>query len=107
MLDLSGAKLDGTKLVSVRLQGADLKGMIDFSNADLTGADLRGVDLDGMVNFEGAILHNVNFQGSNIDKIDKVLLRLNGADIRNVKGLPSTSEPSNKYSNALSNFLKI
>ncbi|HSF51076.1 MAG TPA: pentapeptide repeat-containing protein, partial [Nitrososphaeraceae archaeon] len=102
--DLTGAKLDGAKLVNVQLRGADLKGMIDFSNADLTGADLRGVDLDGMVNFEGAILHNVNFQGSNIDKVDKVLLRLNGADIRNVKGFPGTSEPINKYSNVLKQF---
>ena len=54
-----------------------------------------------MIKFEGAILHNVNFQGSNIDR---VLLRLNGADIRNVQGLPSTSEPSNKYSNTLKQF---
>ena len=102
--DLSGAKLDGAKLVSVKLQGANLKGMINFSNADLTGADLRGVDLDGMVNFEGAILHNVDFEGSNIDKVDKVLLRLNGADIKNVNGLPSISKPSNKYSIALKHF---
>ena len=104
LADLSGAKLDGAKLVSVKLQGANLKGMINFSNADLTGADLRGVDLDGMVNFEGAILHNVDFEGSNIDKVDKVLLRLNGADIKNVNGLPSISKPSNKYSIALKHF---
>jgi uncharacterized protein YjbI with pentapeptide repeats/uncharacterized caspase-like protein len=102
--DLSGAKLDGAKLVNIQLRGADLKGMIDFSNADLTGADLREVSLDGIVNFEGAILHNVNFEGSNIDKVDKVLLRLNGADIRNVKSFPSRLEPSNKYSNALKQF---
>ena len=91
-------------MVNAQLQGADLKGMVDFSNANLTGADLRGVDLDGMVNLEGAILHNVNFEGSNIDKVDKVLLRLNGADIKNVNGLPRTLEPSNKYLNALKQF---
>ena len=73
-----------TKLVDAHLQGADLKGIIDFSHADLTGADLRGIDLEGEVNFEGAILHNVNFIGSNIDKAS---LKLDGADIKDIKGL--------------------
>jgi uncharacterized protein YjbI with pentapeptide repeats/uncharacterized caspase-like protein len=102
--NLYGAKLDGAKLVNAQLQGAELKGMIDFFNADLTGADFRAVDLDGIVNFERSILHNVNFQGSNIDKVDKVLLRLTGADIRNTNGLPSISVPFNKYSDALKQF---
>jgi uncharacterized protein YjbI with pentapeptide repeats len=92
--DLYGAKLNGTKLVNAKLRGADLKGMIDFSNADLTGADLRGVDLDGMVNFQGAILNNTDFTGS---YIDKVILNLKDVDIKNVKGLIITTGLSNPY----------
>jgi len=64
------------------LRGADLKGMIDFSGANLTGADVRGVDLNGMVNFSGAILDDVEFSGS---VTDKGLIDLNGADIREKK----------------------
>ena len=58
--------------------------MIDFSGANLTGADVRGVDLNGMVNFSGAILHDVDFSGS---VTDKGHINLSGADIRNVRGL--------------------
>jgi uncharacterized protein YjbI with pentapeptide repeats len=89
-----------TNLTRANLRGADLKGMIDFSEADLTGADIRGVDLTGMVNFSGAKLHDVDFSGS---ATDKDLINFTGADIRNAKGLPVLHEP-NEYLEALKSF---
>jgi tetratricopeptide (TPR) repeat protein/streptogramin lyase len=98
---LYGSILKEAKLIRADLRGAELKGMLDFSEADLSHADLRGVDLEGVVNFEGAILFDVNFTGSSIDK---VLLNLKNADLKDVKGLKNQTEPSNKYSDALKQF---
>ena len=75
--------------------------MIDFSGANLTGADVRGVDLNGMVNFSGAILHDVDFSGS---VTDKGHINLSGADIRNVRGLHILQHHHNKYLNELNSF---
>jgi hypothetical protein len=98
--DLYGANLAQANLTGAILRGANLKGMIDFTGANLTGAILRGADLKGMVNFERAISHNVDFTGADIDN---KLLNLNGADIRNCKGLPSL-RPTNEYEEALKSF---
>ena len=96
-----GAILKEAKLIGADLRGAALKGMVDFTGADLSSADLRGVDLEGVVSFEGAILDDVDFTGSNIDK---VLLNFEGAKIKNVKGIKNIPASSNKYSDALKQF---
>ena len=55
-----------------------------------------------MVNFAGAILQDVDFTGS---EIDKGLINLKGAQIRNVKGLPASHE-ANEYLESLKLFSK-
>ena len=100
-VNLYGAILKNAKLIDVDLRGADLKGMIDFSGADLSGANLKGADLEGMVNFDGAILHNVDFTGANADN---VLINFKGADLKDVTGLDTKSKLPNKYLEALSQF---
>jgi len=73
-VNLFGAALDHTRLVKADLRGAELKGMIDFTDADLTDADLRSADLKGVVNFENAILDGANFSGSEIE-FDLLILK--------------------------------
>jgi hypothetical protein len=76
--------------------------MVNFTGANLTKANLRGADLSGMVNFDGAVLHDVDFTGA---ITDKALIKLDEADIHNAKGLPSLQK-SNEYLEALKSFSK-
>jgi uncharacterized protein YjbI with pentapeptide repeats len=107
--DLYGANLSGANLTGANLRGADLKGMIDFSEANLTGANLRGADLSGMVNFAGAILHDIDFSGC---ITERGLINTEGAQIRNVRGLPinledfSVLHQPNQYLQSLKLFSK-
>lgn len=64
-IDLSGAKLEGSKFVNVDLTGASLKGAVldsaDFSNAILDSADLSGPETKAhSARFIGASLQSAN-----------------------------------------------
>jgi uncharacterized protein YjbI with pentapeptide repeats len=67
--------------------------MIDFTGANLTGANMKAVDLDGMVNFDGTILHDVDFTGS---ITDKVMINFKGAEIKNAKGYQLLQEKNRR-----------
>jgi len=67
---LPRARLRGSNLIRVRLDGADLTGA-DFTYANLSRASLRG-----------ASLRQAAFVGSNLDKADLTGADLTGADLR-------------------------
>jgi uncharacterized protein YjbI with pentapeptide repeats/Tfp pilus assembly protein PilF len=101
------ADLSESILVKCDLRGATLKGMIDFTNANLKQADLRGADLNGMVNFERAILDDANFTGANINT---ELINFKDASKINCKGLSIPQKQqiiSTKYTEAMNAFSKF
>jgi uncharacterized protein YjbI with pentapeptide repeats len=96
--DLSGAHLQGARLIStsgehpVSLKGANLKGAklhkailpgADLSETDLGGTDLRGADLSGIMGAaNGRLEHRADLSGADLNGTRLQDAKLHGADLR-------------------------
>ena len=89
MVDLSGAHLSETYLLSADLDGVDLSGAhldgADLSVAGLNGANLRGADLSG-ADLSGAYLgradlSEADLSGAQLDNASLIETHLRGADL--------------------------
>lgn len=75
--NLSGARLNGARLIRAQLAGANLSG------AKLRGANLRGADLSG-ANLSGADLRRANLRGARMGRANLRNANLGGANLRGV-----------------------
>ena len=78
--DVLRAKSGDKNLAGVKFQWADLRGIPDLTNVNLTGADLRGANLQG-VNLSGAQLVGTNLTGANLSNTNLTDANLSGAII--------------------------
>lgn len=76
-LDLSGYDMRTFRSLS----SSDIKGKLNFKNANLKGADFSGMNIRGIY-FDRSNLENANFSGSKLFSTSFVNAKLNGANFK-------------------------